>query len=820
MYDIVQELRYALRRLAHSPLFTVIAVATLALAIGANSAVFSVVRGVLLKPLPFEEPERLVGVWHTAPGLGFELVNQSPATYFTYRDEGRYFEDIGMWDETEVTVTGLDRPEQVEALSVTDGTLPLLGVRPVLGRVFSAEDDSPGTAETVMVTHGYWQQRLDGDPQVVGRTLTINGRPMEVIGVLGDEFRFLNSDPQLLLPFQFDRAEVNMGNFSYQSVARLKPGATLEQANADITRMIPMAAEAFPGGITLGMLEEARFGAVVRPFQEDAIGDVSSALWILLGTAGLVLLIACANVANLFLVRAESRQLEMAVRTALGAGRRKLVRAFLSESLLLGALGGAVGLGLAWAGLQLLRATAPAGLPRVEEIAIDPQVLAFTAAIALFAGLLFGIAPGLRGSKGQLAVALKEGGRGGSDGKERHRARNLLVVAQVSMALVLLVGCGLMLRSFDALRNVDPGFDDPEGVFTARVMIPTAEVEDPAQVALAYEEIYRRLEEIPGTESVGLTSSITMDRWDSNDALFVEDFPTPEGQLPPIRRMKWITPGYFQTMGNPLLAGRDLTWNDIHTRARNLVVTENLASAYWDSPAEALGKRVRGGTEGPWWEIIGVVGNVHDDGFAEDAVPVAYWPMVWKDGEEDELQARRWMAIVLRTPRLGTPGLLEEVQEAVWGVNTNLPVANVRTLEEIQSRRLARTAFTMTMLALAAAVALLLGAIGIYGVTSYTVSQRTKELGLRLALGADQGEVRRLVLRQALALAGLGIAVGAGAAFGLARLMQSLLYGVGALDPWTYGSVAAVLLTISLVASYLPARRAARTDPMVALRWD
>lgn len=820
METIFNDFRYVLRRLSFSPAFSFVSVVTLALGIGANAALFSVVHGVLLKPLPFHDPERLVGVWHEAPGLGFDLVNQSPATYFTYREESRTFEDIGLWDNTEVSVTGLQEPERVEAMMVTDGTFPLLGVEPLLGRRFSPEDDSPGSPETVILSYRYWQRRLGGDREVLGRQLEVDGRPRNIIGVMPPGFRFLRFDPAVFLPFRFDRSEVHMGNFSYQGLARLEPGISLEQANADVARMVPLAVEKFPRGITLGMLQEARFGPKVRSLKEDVVGDMDQVLWVLFGTVGLVLLIACANVANLFLVRAEGRQQELAIRTALGADGARMARELLCESVTLGILGGAAGLALAYPGLRLLVTMGPQSLPRLEEIGIDPTVLVFTLAISLFAGALFGLAPILKYAGPSLLPALKEGGRGASEGREHHRARNVLVVVQIALALVLLVASGLLIRSFQALEQVQPGFQRPEQVLTFRVSIPSAEVPDDVQVIRTHEQILRKIEAIPGVSSVGLSSSITMDGWDSNDAVYVEDFPTPRDQLPPIRRFKWISQNYFETMGNPLLAGRAISWTDIYERARVVVVTENLAREYWNEPAAALGKRIRSDLEGPWREIIGVVGNVHDDGVGEKETAVVYWPMLVEDFWDEELLARRSMAYAVRTSRTGTPSLLEEIQHAVWSVNPNLPLANVRTLEEILESSMARTSFTLVMLAVAAGVALFLGTVGIYGVISYAVSQRTREIGVRMALGARQAQVSRMVLGQGLVLAGVGVTLGLAAAAGLSRLLSALLFGVHPVDPPTYAAVALALAIVALLASYIPARRAARVKPVEALRWE
>ena len=803
-------------------MFTLIAIFTLALGIGANTAIFSVVRGVLLKPLPFDDAERLVGVWHTAPGIGIPELNMAPSTYLIYREEGRVFEDVGLWNGGAVSVTGSGEPERVQVLFVTDGTLSLLRVNPILGRHFTADDDSPRTPERVLLSHAYWERKFGSDRAVVGKSVVVDGKPREIIGVLPEAFRFLDRNPQLVLPFRFNRSELHAANFSYRGVARLKPGTTLQQANADVARLIPVIPDRFPmpPGFTRKMFDDVKMGPNVRPLAVDVVGDVGRVLWVLLGTVGLVLLIACANVANLFLVRAEARQQELAIHAALGAGSLRIAWELLSESLTLALAGGLAGLGLAYAGIRALVANAPEGLPRSAEIGIDPLVLAFTLGISLLAGLLFGLLPVLKLATPHLASALKEGGRLSSAGRERHRARNGLVVAEIALAVVLLVASGLMIRTFQAMRQVDPGFTRPEEVLTLRVSIPESIVADDEQAIRALEQIARKVEQIPGVRSVGVSNSITMDGYDSNDPIFIEDFPPPADKIPPLRRFKWTAQNYFQTMGNPIVAGREMTWADVYSRASVVLISDNFAREYWKEPSAAIGKRIRQTPNTPWRTIIGVVGNERDNGITSPAASIIYWPLLINDYYRGKPYAQRNVAFAVRTDRAESPTLLKEIQQAVWAVNGNLPVANVRTLDQIRAGSMAQTSFALVMLGIAAAVALLLGVVGIYGVIAYVAQQRTKEIGIRMALGAASHDVSRLFVRHGIVLAGIGIVCGMGAAALMTRAMSALLFGVSAYDPLTYAAVALALGATALLASYLPARRASRIDPADALRWE
>jgi predicted permease len=817
--DSCRDLRHAARALRRSPGFTALAVITLGIGIGATTAIFTVIYGVLLKALPFHEPERLVAVWHRAPGLNLPQLEQGAATYLTYRENNRVFEDIAVWDRQEVSVTGDGEPERAHTLWVTDGLLAVLRVRPVLGRAFIREDDSPGGPRRAMLSYGYWQRRFGGARDAIGRSLNIDGRPFEVIGILPPSFQFLRTDPAVLLPFRFNPAEVRSGDFSYRAVARLRPGVTLREANADVARMIPLSFDRYPlwPGFTRKMFDEARLSPDVRPLSQDVIGGAGRVLWILAGTAGIVLLIACANVANLFLVRAEGRQQELAVRAALGASRRRIARELLSESVGLALAGGAAGLLLAAAGLQVLARVAPAGLPRIDEIGIDYVVVVFTIVIAVLTGLLFGLIPVMRHGETDSA-ALKQGGRSTGDAPGRRRGRNALVVSEIALALVLLVAAGLMIQTFLALRRVEPGFVRPHQVQTFRLSIPAAMVKDPQKVIVAYEQITERLKQIPGVLSAGLSTSVTMDGNVAGTPIFVEEFPDANRRMPPLRRHKRVGPGYFETMGNPVLAGRSITWMDVSQSRPVVVVSENFARAYWRNPADAVGKRVRQNLENPWREIVGVVGNERDDGLDQPATAIVYWPMLISEWWNEPLSVSRAMTYVVRSGRVNSAPFVREIQHAVWSLNANLPLASVRTLEEIQAASIARTSFALVMLGIAAAVALLLGSVGIYGVIAYVATQRTREVGIRMALGAQTGDVRRLFLRHGIALTGAGIGIGIVVSLGVTRVMAAMLFGVSPMDPATYAAVSVGLAGVALLAMWLPARRASRVDPVDALR--
>jgi len=811
------------RHLAAMPLFTGMAVLTLALGIGANTAIFSVIAGVLLKPLPYPRSDEIVALDHAAPGFDIPRAGAAPFLYFTYREDGQAFQDVALWNTGTVSVTGLAQPEEVRTLFATDGLLPILGVQPQLGRVFSRADDMPGGTDTVMLTAGYWRTTFGGNRSVVGRTVTLDGRSREIIGVLPDSFRFLDRDVSLVVPMRIDRSKVMLGQFSYQAIGRLKQGQTIERANADAARMIPIALKKFPPfpGTTVAIFEKARLSPQLRSLKADLVGDVHDALWVLMGTIAIVLLIACANVANLLLVRAESRQQELAVRAALGASAGRIVRELLMESLTLALLGGAIGLGLAYAAVRLLVFLAPGNLPRLQDITVDLPVLLFALGVSLLSGLLFGIVPALKQAGAQLATTLRAGGRTASSSKERERARNVLVVAQVALALVLLVSSGLMIRTFHAITNVHPGFTNAGDVQTLRLSIPESQIEDQPAVARMHQAILDKLATVPGVTTVAVASTVTMSGQAWHDPLYAEDRAYGASEVPPIRMFKFVSPGYMKALGGSLVAGRDFTWDDAHERRPVAMVSANLARELWGGPQQAIGKRVRPYATGVWREVVGVVSDTRDHGVTDKAPAVAYWPIsmaAFMPSVDDPGFVLRSASYLIRSDRTGADGFVRELEQAVWSVNPNVPLASVRTLQEIYDASLARTSFTLVMLGIAGGMALLLGVAGIYGVISYAVSQRTREIGIRIALGAPAGAVTRLFVRHGIVLAGVGVAIGLVAAFGITRLMASLLFEVSPVDPLTYAVVSLLLFTATVLACYLPALRATRVDPIGALR--
>jgi len=819
------DVRYGLRGMRRNPVFTTVALLTVAIGIAANAAVFTVVNSVLLKPLNYPKAEELVSLHQIAPGAeglaDFESgLLLSPSMYFTYAEHNQTFQSLGVWIPGTANVTGLAEPEQVRTVAVSDGVLQTLGVPPAVGRWFSQVDQVPNAPGSVMLSYGYWRRRFGGDRAVIGRNIMVDSQPREIVGVMPPGFRFVDSEFDLTAPLAFDRGKLILAGFGFHGIARLKPGRTIAEANADISRMLPIWMDSWSNGPGSNphIYETWKIAPTIRPLKQEVIGNVAELLWVVMGTIGMVMLIACANVTNLLMVRVEARQQELAVRTALGAGWARIVTGLLIESVMLGLIGGVLGVGLAYAGVRFLVAIGPSNLPRLNEIAIDARTLEFTFILSLLSGLLFGLIPALKYAQPGTGSALQSAGRTISVSRERHGARNLLVVGQVAMALVLLICAGLMIRTFAALRKVDPGFAEPQHLQVMRISIPDLLITEPERVTRTQNAILDKLAATQGVKSAGFASDMPMEGFDSDwDEIFAKDKFYSGDLIAPLRLYKNISPGFLQTAGTRLVAGREMTWSEVYALRPVVMVSENLAREMWGTPSAAIGKYLREYSNMPWHEVIGVIQDVREKGLQEKAPEIVYWPPLVQNRFAP---AVRTTTFVIRSERAATESFINEVRAAVWSVNSNLPLASMRTMEEVYDKSIARISFTLVMLGIAGAMALALGIIGIYGVMSYTVSQRKREIGIRLALGAQSGNVLQMVLKQGAKLTLVGVAIGIGAAFGLTRLMTHLLFGVAAHDPLTFVAVAALLLLIALLACYIPARRAALVNPMVALRCE
>jgi predicted permease len=826
MPAILPSFRSMVRGFLRSPGFVLITVLTLGLGIGANAAIFTVVNAVLLRPLPYPEPDRIVAVWHTAPGLGMAQFEQTDATYLMYRKHNRVLEDLGIYWDGAVSLTGGQEPERLVAAGVTGSVFHVLRVPPALGRTIQETDEGPGAEPVAVLSEGLWRRRFGGDPGVLGRTLRIDGVARRVVGVMPAGFRFPAGETELWIPMPIDPANLSPGNFNWRAIGRLRPGITPQRAARELSDLVWRIPEEIPKAqITRGMIQSVKLAVLVHPLRDDVVGDVRRILWVLLGSVGVILLIACANVANLFLVRAEGRQREVAVRTALGASRRDVALLFLGESLALALLGGAAGLALASAGVRLLVSLRPQSIPRLEEIAVDGRVVAFTVALAVLSGLLFGLFAVLRYGTPELVASLKEGGRGGTAGRERHRARNVLVVAQIALALVLLVSAGLMGKSFWRLRNVDPGFR-PQGVLTVRLSLPRTEYKDARTAGRFIQRLVETVRTLPGVTSAGIVNVLPLSAGGSNSTYSFEDFPVPPDTVPPLLGTRYVSPEYFRALGIPLLAGRTFDAIDPDRGVPEVIVSRNLAERFWHGRSP-LGRRLASGLtkdknaagkEKQWYTIVGVVGSTRDDGLDQSPKESVYFPVMRKVEAGDE-EAVRGFALIVRgqtdPARLAAP-----VRNAIWSLDPNLPLAQVRPMPEVVARSMARTTFTMLLLGIAAAVAILLGAVGIYGVIAYIVSQRTREIGVRMALGARRQDVERMVLFQGLALAVTGVVLGLAGSIGAGRLMGALLFEVSPLDPATFAAVPLFLAAVALLASWVPARRAAGIEPLEAIRYE
>ena len=812
MDGMVRDVRTAVKGLARKPFFTALAGITLAVGIGANTAIYSVVDAVLLNPLPYPDSEALVSVNHTAPGINVPVLPHSEATYLHYLENFTTLSAFAVFSDDNVNILTGDEPQRIEGAVVTREFFDVLAVPPFLGRGFVEGDDITGAEPVAVLGYGLWTQTFGGDRNVLGTVVEMDGVRRRVVGVMPDGFNFPD-DAALWIPRSIDPADAEVGSFGLLGIGRLAPRATLAGANAEMQELLLRFADAHPEEITREMMAQIDFRSDMKSLKDLYVSDVRQALWVLLGTVGFVLLIACANVANLFLVRAEGRQRELALRTALGASRGDIVRYYLTESLTLALGGGLLGLGLAAAGVQGLLKLAPVAVPRASEIGIDGSVLLFTLLVSLASGVLFGLFPVLGYARPDLSGALKEGGRATTAGKERHRARSFLVVAQVALALILLVGSGLMARSFLAMRGVDVGFQaDDRLVF--RASLPNAEYADVASVREFHRALRERMGAIPGVLAAAQASAVPLEDTKSASPMEPEDRPFGENEIGPLVNVRQVTPGYFDAMGIKLLEGRDLNDDDAADGVRSVVISATLARLYWPGES-AVGRRIRNQGPNEAWEVVGVASDVRFEKITDDPAPLMYFPMI--AGPSEEPVPTRQLAVVLH---VGSDPLsfVAAARQALRDVDPRLPMVDPRTMDMVARDAMSATSFTVLMLGIAAGIALLLGTVGIYGVISYVVSRRTQEIGVRMALGAPAQVVLREVVGQGMALAGVGVAVGLVGAWGVSRVLTTLLYGVSATDPLTYIGTAVALSVVALAASWIPARRAALVDPVEALR--
>lgn len=809
--------RHALRMIRLNPGFSAAAILSLALGIGGNVAIFSVVNAVLLRPLPYPEPESLVGVFNSGvhQGVTFNDMGLGPGMYAGLKEHSEAFQEFGVWSSGTATVTGIGDPEHINTVRMTQGLLPALGAQPFLGRRFSIADDSPGTPQTVVLSFSYWQRRFGGDQRVLGREVVIDSVPCRVIGVMPRTFRFLDLAPDVLLPQRFATANLPFEPFSYSGIARLKSDISIDLANQDAARILK---QVIPENMR-PLAEQVRLRPNLRPLKQDVTGDIGTVLGVLMGALSLVFLLVCANVANLVLVRAQARTQEFAIRAALGAGWGRIARELLVESLTLGLVGGACGLVLAYGAVQILKAQDLTSIPRLAEVSIDAATLAFALGCSVAGGLLFGLIAVFRcGLPGKI---LNE--RGASMGLDQLRVQNVLVVAQVALALVLLVASGLLIRSFVALHGVRPGFTQPERIQTIRITIPETQVPEPDRAAGMQAEIAETVARLPGVEAAGFVDGLPMEADSRNGMIVAVEDKFDPGQIPPNRDVKHVSPGLLAALGTRLLAGRDFTWEDLARHRLVAIVSESMARENWGQPDSALGKRLRPGALGDiWLEVVGVVEDVHDDGAHKPAPPMVYFRTgvhdPWRAGRPASI--RRGLTLAIRSGRAGNESLLREVAAAIHSVNPDLPLARVRTLNDVYRRSMARTSFTLVLLGIAGAMSLALAIIGIYGVLAYAVGNRRREVSIRVALGARPAQVERLFLRRGILLACTGSVVGLAAAMALSRWVSSLLFGVTPLDPATYVASALIVSAAALIASYIPARRASSLDPAKSLRAD
>ncbi|HEY6393013.1 MAG TPA: ABC transporter permease [Bryobacteraceae bacterium] len=816
MQLLLQDLRYALRVLLKSPGLSFVMVLSLAIGIGANTAIFSVVNALLLKPLPYPQPDRVAILWLRSPGIGIPQDWPSPGQFIDMQTQNRVFEEMALAIGGSFNLTGRDQPERVEGIRTQSSLLHILGAKPLLGRTFLPEEDKPGKPPTAVLTYGLWKRLFGGDPQIVGKSLTLSGNQFTVAGVLRSDF-LLNNEVmptvasiekvEILLPLPFGADAVNRrGDENYNVLARLKPGTSMRQAQEDIAAIAARIREKDH--------RDPTFTISVVPLLEQVVGNVRRAVLVLLGSVSLVLLIACANVANLLLARATGREKEVAIRSALGAGKGRLIRQLMTESVLLGLAGGAAGLFIAAWTLFAVRDINPGNIPRLEAIHIDAAVLLFTFGVSILTGIIFGLAPAFRVARVDLNTSLKAGGRSsqseGGFNAARHGIRSLLVVTELALSLVLLIGAGLLIRSFLRLASVSPGFNT-DHVITMRVAPSGPKYRDRKARIQFYQQIGERVAHLPGVQGQGATSTLPLTSSVGWGGIQVEGYTPPPSQPELQVDQRTTTVDYFRTMQIPLVKGRFFDDHDIEGAQPVVLIDEKMAHRFWPHE-DAVGKRVKtGGDKAPWMVIAGVVGTVKQYGLDIDGRMVVYYPYQQQPGGG--------MYYVARTT-VEPASVSSAIAHEVHVIDAGVPVYEVRTMQERLHASLARQRFSMSMLGAFAAFALILSAVGVYGVMSYLVTQGTHDIGVRIALGAGRGKILGLVVRQGMGLAAIGIVVGLAGAWGLTRVMASLLFGVSATDLLTFSMVALFLATIALLASYVPARRAMKVDPMIALRYE
>ncbi len=797
--DILTDMRYATRQLVKAPGFTIVAVVTLALGIGATSAIFSVVNGVVLRPLPYPEPEGLIRVIETVPQYGRFAV--APANFLDWRQQNTVFERMAAYAAGTDTFIGNEGPERLPMTSVSWDLFELLGVAPALGRGFRQEEDAPQQNNTIVISHGMWQRRFGGDPGVLGRSVALSGTPVTVVGVMPADFYFPSRDSEFWRPIAFDPGKATRGGHFIGVIARLKPGVSTQQAAAEMKTIAERLAQQYPAS-------NANESAEAIPLHELIVGPIRPMLMTLLGAVAVVVLIACANVANLLLVRASVREKEIAIRAAMGAGRRRLVMQMLSESLVLALAGGSLGLLLAYLAIGPIQTLSAGSIPRVADVTLDRNVLAFAFLVSVGTGILFGLAPAWQASRASVGAVLKEGGRS-SSGSGGRWVRSALLVAEVALSIVLLIGASLLLRSFARITSVDPGFN-PENVLAFRVALPAVAYPQPHQQIAFYDRLLEKLGATSGVESAGMVQTLPI-RGDYVLAVSIQGRPPAKSGEEPSANHRVVSPGYFKALGIPLLKGRSFTGRDAEKSPMVAVVDQAFVSRHF--PTEdpiGRGIDIGNGTDG-FYEIVGVVGDVHYGGLETAATPTMYVPFT-----QDPFSSM-WLMVRTKGEPLQMSGA---ARQAVREIDASLPAFSMTPLETVISESVAQRRFSMLLLGLFALVALFLAAVGLYGVVAYTVSQRTQEIGLRMAIGAQPADVLRMVVGGGMKLAIIGVAIGIVAALSLATLVASMLFGVTPFDPASYAATAAILLAVAALACYIPARRAMGVDPLTALRQE